>query len=164
MWIFTKYGFFSLTQSNVEIGLMQFRARLKTDLQALIATTGVEAEIIETPANDYRWRILVEPQMAVGLMIQLTTGIDYSNFKDAVFRQPGQASKSVPYHRVWSIMAGMQREDIDDGMNPAFPAFEGIKVEDVDPLSNPREERPEPNGRKRLRTTAKAVQKKGGRK
>lgn len=108
MWIFTRSGFFSVTRSIDDPSQMQIRARVRTDLENLCANFGLGARILDTPAADYRYRVIVPPETVVNLFTMLAQTIDYSNFKQAVHDTPGQEDKAGPYMRVWATMAALQ--------------------------------------------------------
>jgi len=109
MWLFTRHGFFSITESPTHAGQMQFRARLREDLEALKAARGIGARIVETPAPaDYRFRFVVSREEMVEIVAQEAAAIDYGNFKQTVHEEPGQESKAGPYMRVWAAMLSLQ--------------------------------------------------------
>lgn len=103
MWIFSTSGFFSITASPEDASFMQIRARERHDLEALLTLTGMDAEIIETPNADYRFRLIVTPHAVGGVLLALGNGITYSNFKGAIAKTPDQAHKEPGLHRIWSI-------------------------------------------------------------
>jgi hypothetical protein len=109
MWLFSRHGFFSVTKSTVEEGRLQIRARSLHDLQTLNEVHGIGTLIVETPPPaDYRWRIVVRPEVVVAIMAAEVGMIDYHNFKQAVHDTPGQEDKAGPYMRVWAAMLGIQ--------------------------------------------------------
>ena len=120
MWLMTRYGFYSIVQKDDGIHI---RAREREDLERLIAAlkarntmaTGddyqillidarhQDPQILETPANDYRWRFIV-PRYTLGqVMAIMGESIDYPNFKAQIDSDPSQHRK--PYHAVWEVMA-----------------------------------------------------------
>ena len=99
MWLFTRYGLFSIVQDTSARGeQMLVRARRREHLEALITfltDTWVRAgrlaeaewgEIIETPDADYRWRITVSRSWLKHMFITLAGDITYGNFKAEVKR------------------------------------------------------------------------------
>lgn len=62
------------------------------------------APIIETPQNDYPFRLSLPRAVVAELMLALVTAIDYSNFKSRIHDTPGQANKNKAYMEVWSAM------------------------------------------------------------
>jgi hypothetical protein len=104
LWIFTTYGFFSLTQSTFQPGFIQIRARDDRDLEELREKHGLRGKIIETRNSDYAWRILVRPATAARILSEETLSIDYSNFKNATTER----QHSRPLMQVWSAMMQVQ--------------------------------------------------------
>ena len=120
MWLMTRHGFYSIVQKDDGIHI---RAREREDLERLIAAlkarntmaTGddyqillidarlQEPQILETPTNDYRWRVIIQPGTLGQVMAILGESIDYPNFKAQINSDPTQRRK--PYHAVWEVMA-----------------------------------------------------------
>lgn len=108
MWLATTLGFFSATVSPDDRSKFQIRARERGDLEGLCGCLGIGAPVLETRNADYRYRIIVEPEMFTTILTELARGIDYTNFKDAVKHTEGQAHKVGAYTRVWQIMREFQ--------------------------------------------------------
>ena len=144
MWLFTRYGFFSVTVSRQDPYKMQIRARAKEDLERLAefaATQGWHigehfSEIIETPNADYRWRIICVPGQWAAIAEALAADVDYHNFK-ATITDP---KRHRLYERVWHTMLDLQyqeeanrlqvRFDLDDlADDPALWDFGRVIVE-----------------------------------
>lgn len=110
MWIASKFGFFSVVLKD---GHHHVRARREEDLRALVAAhpRPEDCKIDEWPAADYRFRIRIpEGNPAFGeLMGILAASADYPNFKSAIAANPSQRHKLDAYHRIWSIMADLQK-------------------------------------------------------
>lgn len=109
MWIFTKYGFYSVTKSPVEKGKMQIRARTREDLENIQIffqdklRTGAPV-IIETNSADYRWRVVVSRSDWVKLAAELARDVEYENFKNTI----ADRRRHDLYLRVWGVMRGLQ--------------------------------------------------------
>lgn len=160
MWLFTTIGFFSLTRSVEEPDKMQFRARVPEDLEALQSVAGIGERIIETPEADYRWRIVVDPevaQAAVGILVGMIT---YSNFKAEVHRNPDQDHKSDALLTVWGAMrevqdqrvaelaAEMTDKEYDQQRRESWQGNDGDEEPTLPKvLSNPRAKRPKGAGK-----------------
>jgi hypothetical protein len=112
MWLFTRYGFYSITRSPDDPDKLQVRARVRRDLENLQGVTALVGPILETPAADYRWRWIVTPSDAETITRCLTADISYSNFKEAVAREPDQAAKLRGLHDVWEIHHGWQKSSL----------------------------------------------------
>jgi hypothetical protein len=105
MWLATKYGFFSIVKKG---GKFHVRARVKRDLENLVAATHIDAKIIESETTDYRYRVLVDGAGLGIVVMTLATTLDYDNFKGHIHDLPDQADKSEAYANIWGIMAQMQ--------------------------------------------------------
>lgn len=58
MWLMTKHGFYSIVEKQA--GEFQIRAREKHDLENLREIAQLDdAQIVETPSNDYACRLIV---------------------------------------------------------------------------------------------------------
>lgn len=111
MWIFSKYGFFSVTQNAQRKDLIQIRARAEQDLIDLKeAFPQLERNpIIETPQADYRWRIVCQRWKWNLIGASLTADIDYGNFKGKIATIPTQREKGPMLHDIWSIHHAYQQ-------------------------------------------------------
>ena len=108
MWICSKLGFFSIVKKG-KPETWQVRARRKNDLQGLLESTNLDAEIIPTPNADYAFRIIVDQAGLERLFSSLEESIDYPNFKDCIADQPMQSDKLPAYHEFWSGMLKVQK-------------------------------------------------------
>lgn len=110
MWLMTPVGFFSVVRkpTDVELETLTVRARARSDLEALKARYLPELGAIqESLVNDYRFRA-VAPKVAVARAVaRLVQDLDYSNFKDEVYRQQG-APRARLYHDVWATLHRLQ--------------------------------------------------------
>jgi hypothetical protein len=119
MWMFTKYGFFSTTCAKAgslfdtlqDDDVMMIRARWHGHLKNLQERFPelADFEIVATPKNDYRYRILVPKKIWVKIATALTEEIDYNNFKSEVETFHDENNKpDEDYHHalmdVWSTM------------------------------------------------------------
>lgn len=120
MWLFTKYGFFSVVSAKDDSGQsaecansMMIRTRLKSHLKLLykrfpdkLATV----KAFETPLSDYRFRIIVSKPIWAEIMVELSEEIDYDNFKESV--ASFQYEQSQDYVNsltdVWLVMQTLQ--------------------------------------------------------
>jgi hypothetical protein len=106
MWLATQHGFYSIVEKKS--GEFHVRARCRKDLENLLALSGLAMPIIETPAGDYGWRVVVgKPEVAKALAA-LGGAIDYSNFKDRIHDLPDQREKAPIYSRLWSQLYSLQ--------------------------------------------------------
>ena len=125
MWLFTRYGFFSVTQPTRDNAdakaseLVQVRARMRMHLQALQARfpVGLAGEILESDETDYRYRLIVARDRFERVAAALVGELDYSNFKGECSRHGAWLGPGYSHalHQVWSIHHDLQR----DGGNKA---------------------------------------------
>lgn len=111
MWLFTRYGFYSV---SVQGGKTVVRARLRKHLDALIARfpTLLDACKVESSANtDYRYRIRLEKELWSQVAAELVSEQDWSNFKNEVHRTNGSDSYEMACHKVWSVMYQLQQKE-----------------------------------------------------
>lgn len=120
MWLFTRYGFFSVVLDpsikpehnshgvtahyNVSI-----RSRVKKDLLLLLelptALRAAQPEIVELKNRDYPYRIYASREELQELMQFLANDLDYDNFKNMVDRAKGMGPERHDlYSRVWGVM------------------------------------------------------------
>lgn len=116
MWIFSRYGFFSVTQHPDRKDNVQIRARTDRDLQALkdACPTLSRCPIHRSDDADYRFRMVVQRWRWELVAEHLAESIDYSNFKGKIHQIPEQRHKLDILHRIWSIMHAYQCERHDD--------------------------------------------------
>ncbi len=103
MWLFTKFGFFSVVQKDGDRDLT-VRARVKEDLENLKDKYLPNmSKIVVGAGTDYPFRAKVSRAELAEAIKQIAMDIDYSNFKDAVNDMQGTARANT-YLRVWSSM------------------------------------------------------------
>lgn len=122
MWIFTRYGFFSVVcarHNQGEVGRpvdpdrVMIRARDKDHLRRLQARFPViaDAQIQVSPHADYAFRLFAPKNDWATVIGQIALELDYDNFKAEVDRYQNEAG--VDYaealHDVWSVMNDLQR-------------------------------------------------------
>lgn len=117
MWIFTKYGFFSVVCARVsagsrlvDTGVMQIRARDKRQLQALHnAYPQLQPfSIYESATADYAYRLFVPKTIWQRVAYNLCDDIDYSDFK-SMLRQQSECTEAYysACGRVWAVMRSL---------------------------------------------------------
>ncbi len=121
MWIFTRYGFYSVVCARqgqgrldepINADQMMIRARSRGHLGQLINRFPAElgdCEIRSFANADYPFRIFVAKTTWSHLLMQLNDEISYDNFKSAAAAQQGRAGFDYQdaLHQVWAIMAKM---------------------------------------------------------
>lgn len=120
MWLFTRYGFYSIACASKASGgidqqTLMIRARNKRHLEKLQARFPLlaEAEIITTPIQDYRYRIIVLKSDWTRIVAELAEEQTWSNFKSEAARFQGKAATDYVHalHDVWSVMYKIQDTD-----------------------------------------------------
>ena len=123
MWIFTKYGFYSAVCARqgdgshgqpVDSDRIMVRARVRSHLEALrdrFADLISNNEIKEFVGTDYAFRIFVPKTVWSQVVAELTSELDYDNFKSEVARHQGSDGAAYEHslHDVWSVMYGLQK-------------------------------------------------------
>ena len=121
MWLMTTIGMFSAVCPRTEDGhgglietdRIMVRARVRNHIEALQVRFGElgEAELIETPHADYRFRIIVDKTAWAEAVGQMIGEQDYDNFKNAADSLQGRSGTAYVHalHRVWDVMYELQR-------------------------------------------------------
>src|SRR5208337_1004104 len=109
MWLFTRHGYFSICQKPGEKQLT-IRARVRADLENLRVQYLPKIKIIERAGTDYQFRAKVSHKQFANAVKKMVLEIGYENFKEEVAGKQGMR-RSMVYHRVWSVLTGLERED-----------------------------------------------------
>ncbi|HSH09294.1 MAG TPA: hypothetical protein VK995_02830 [Oceanipulchritudo sp.] len=107
MWLATKHGFYSIVQKPP--GNFHVRARVRQDLVNLLTLVQKDLEILDWPAADYRFRIIVTQRDLGEIMAAMALALDYPNFKNQIARTPDQRIKLNAFHEIWAILASLQQ-------------------------------------------------------
>lgn len=102
MWIFTRFGFFSVVTAHSTNGeIIAIRSRVRDDLEKLrrLDDDLELAPVHVTADRDYPFRVFVEKDTWVTLAAHLAADVDYRNFKSKV----GEESKerAQVYAGIW---------------------------------------------------------------
>jgi hypothetical protein len=124
MWIFTRYGFFSIACARRPDGspdsqTVMVRSRRKAHLQSLqsrfqeIAT----AEIVVLPERDYRYRLILPKAVWATVLAALAHEQEWSNFKNEAAHFQGEAGADYVHalHQVWEVMFRLQKSEARAG-------------------------------------------------
>src|SRR6516165_1949779 len=97
MWIFTRYGFFSIAcarkpDGSLDPQTVMVRARCKRHLQALQSRfPGLDGfEIITLLNHDYRYRVVIPKDAWMAALTAIAAEQEWSNFKDETARFQGE--------------------------------------------------------------------------
>lgn len=105
MWIYCKSGFFSAVEHAEKENTIHVRSRFEGDLERLCDAHGVEAKVLVTPYNDYKWRMDFDRDVWSRIIAEEAEAIDYTNFKNAVH---DGTERDSAYMDVWCVMKGAQ--------------------------------------------------------
>lgn len=121
MWVFTRYGFVSVAcarkeDGSIDVDSVMLRARSRKHLENLkerfAETILGKAEILELPATDYRFRIILPKTAWAAIVSELAMEQTWSNFKDEAVRFARIKKDSGAYvsalHKIWGIMFAIQ--------------------------------------------------------
>lgn len=113
MWIFTRYGFYSIACARTPNGApdlenVMIRARLRDHLCGLqerfpdLAST----EITTTPERDYRYRLTGSKRVWASILYELSLEQEWSNLKNEAEAYQGKRGTEYVHalHQVWSVM------------------------------------------------------------
>lgn len=105
MWIFTKYGFFSVSCSQRDSEMFEIRARNRNHLLNLINRFQLPTEPSESPKRDYGFRIVISKSLWLEILICMANEQRWSNFKKEC--QDSLLTDSqyiVALHKIWATM------------------------------------------------------------
>lgn len=110
MWLFTKYGMFSVVLKPN--GEFQVRSRAKRHLMLLKARFGLgkKHHVIETLHADYGFRIVVSQAQFASIASALISEIDYDNFKNECHDMSDPAYDRA-LMATWGVMHRLQMDE-----------------------------------------------------
>jgi hypothetical protein len=108
MWLATQHGFYSIVQKESDLYFV--RARVRHDLVNLLTLLDWDLEIHQWEQADYRFRIILNREQLLEVMVHLGSALDYPNFKGRIYEHNEQFHKLGAYHKIWSVMADLQVE------------------------------------------------------
>lgn len=101
MWLFTVYGFFSVSWSG---GRVSIRARDRQHLETLMRRFSfLTGTVVRTPNRDYRYRLVVTRAVWEKVAAGLASELNWDNFKDEAKVRRGKADSNyiAMLHKVW---------------------------------------------------------------
>jgi hypothetical protein len=110
MWVFTKYGFYSIACGSLPDGtadsaLLMIRATCRGHLRNLQRRFPVlsTSKRVTDSRLDYRHRLIVPKSLSVAILAEIAAEQTWSNFKNevAVFQGKLGREYSEALHRVW---------------------------------------------------------------
>ena len=127
MWLFTRYGFYSIACARQENGsidpaTVMIRARLAAHLRKLQKRFPALAgeEVVTLPDRDYRYRLILSKELWADTLSALAREQDWANFKNEVARFGGRDEYEKALHRVWSVMHKLQSKEGNEHATPLF--------------------------------------------
>jgi hypothetical protein len=109
MWLATTIGFYSVAAHREKKGVYVVHARTRKDAENVAKMFNVPVE--ENKEADYRFRVYLNRKQLDTLMNSLIEGIDYSDFKSRVKKDPEQCKKMDVYHKIWLLFSEFQEEE-----------------------------------------------------
>ncbi len=112
MWLFTRYGFFSVSCPNWDKNQLQVRARACKHLASLQGRFPrlKSFKIQETIDADYRYRIVLPRQVWTETVTELVLEQTWSNFKNEANSSQRDAVYDNALHEIWTIMYSAGKE------------------------------------------------------
>ena len=124
MWLFTRYGFYSVAcaqkkDGSLDPSTLMVRARRKRHLQALQQrfVQLASAEIVVLRGRDYKYRLIVEKDSWIKIVADLASEQTWSNFKNEAARFGGAGGTDYIHalHEVWTTMNDLQKTEPQQG-------------------------------------------------
>jgi len=120
MWVFTRYGFYSIACASKKDGSLDdqslmIRARCKAHLLSLQKRFPALADgkILELPHRDYGYRLIIPKASWIAILGELAQEQEWSNFKDEAARYQGASGRGYvdALHEVWGVMNRLQQDE-----------------------------------------------------
>ncbi len=108
MWVITRHGFYSAVQHRDDGGQILVRARVRSDLDAMLALLGRDSEVVSDPCADYRFRTTIERGAWAAFLAAEAAGVDYeSHAKEAM--AGSDRRRYDAYLDCWAALARLQQ-------------------------------------------------------
>lgn len=104
MWIVMNKSFVSIVQHHSRPDSLVVRGRFPGDVARFLGVS--EAMELETPENDYRYRVVVSRRRVAEALVRASESVDYPNFKDSIT----DGFRSVPAIQTWSAWYNAQHD------------------------------------------------------
>ena len=120
MWIFTRYGFYSIACASKPNGSLDsqsvmVRARCIAHLRSLQKRFPSLAvgKILESPNHDYRYRLVIPRASWTTMVGKLAQEQEWSNFKNEATKYQGKSGRGyvAALHEVWGVMHRLQENE-----------------------------------------------------
>jgi hypothetical protein len=119
MWIFTRYGFYSIASASkpdasLDSQSVMVRARCIDHLRSLQKRFPALAvgNILELPNRDYRYRLIIPKASWTAIVGELAQEQEWSNFKNEAAKYQGTSGRGYvqALHDVWDVMYRLQQD------------------------------------------------------
>jgi hypothetical protein len=115
MWLFTEHGFYSAVEHRKRRDRVIVRCRDRDDADRLVEALDGEPNMsgVQESAgqSDYAFRVFMNKSTWASYCLGAALDVDYDNFKDMIERRLGRDRADL-YMRVWSVMYGLQRDEL----------------------------------------------------
>lgn len=98
MWVVKNNSFVSIVQDRNDASMVFIRGRRESDVRNFIGSFASFVDVVETPENDYQFRVHVSKVVLADMMLAATYEVDYPNFKDSIKNDHALSCFS---HEVW---------------------------------------------------------------
>lgn len=105
MWIYTKDFFASVVVYKDGLNV---RFRSKDHVDRFVTKFG--GKIFKLAGTDYKYRIFMKKETFAKILLEVTLEIDYTNFKDVVWKKYHCMEEHKAMFGCWSAMALYQRQ------------------------------------------------------
>ena len=136
MWVFTRYGFYSIACARKSDGSLDnqsvmVRARCIAHLRKLKKRFPALAvgDILELPNRDYRYRLIIPKASWVAIIGQLAQEQEWSNFKNEAAKYQGESGRAYvdAMHDVWGVMDRLQQDRSWQTSSGYQPVMQGAR-------------------------------------
>lgn len=113
MWIMTTVGFFSIVRKpSDDADTLTVRSRVRDDLKQLRKAYLPNLSLIaENTGSDYPYRAQVDRSELANALGRMILDLNYSNFKDEVYRQQG-LKRAKAYGLVWEVLYDLENHSL----------------------------------------------------
>jgi hypothetical protein len=120
MWVFTRYGFYSIACASKPDGSLDdqsvmVRVRCKAHLGSLQKRFFALAvgKILKSPHHDYRYRLVIPKASWIAIIGELAQEQEWSNFKNEAAKYQGKSGRGYvdALHDVWGVMHRLQEDE-----------------------------------------------------
>ncbi len=104
MWLFTRDGFLSIVEHNLNPNILIVRSRFKNHIQKIFGDVDVQ----ENAGTDYEYRAEIPREKVAKVMSDMIMDIDYGNFKEELGSLGFKKIDSQYVRRCWAVYEVVQ--------------------------------------------------------